>query len=124
VSVPIVPLEAGWDREKDDAAKRLARMHREVDPGITQILRFKDRREVESLEGEPIKLLEANANTVPSGVMPLHFGAAPAIGVPFPTVIVEVTPDEFHEIQSHELKLPTGWLEGYEIPLETLSAQL
>jgi hypothetical protein len=47
--------------------------------------------------------------------MPLQFGAAPSIGVPFPTVIVEVTPDEFQKIQAKELKLPSGWLASYEI---------
>lgn len=58
---------------------------------------------------EPIKLLEVNENTVPAGVMPLHFGPAPAIGITFPSVIVEVTPDEYKKIQSQELKLPKGW---------------
>ena len=102
------PLDRGLDREKDEAAKRLAQKHREVELGISQILRFKDRLEVERLEGEPIKLLEVNANTVPSGVMPLRFGAAPAIGVPFPTVIVEVTPGEFGKIQRARTPVAAG----------------
>ena len=91
--------------------------------GITRILRFTGRAEVEVLRAEPIKLLEVNANTVPSGIMPLRFGAAPSIAVPFPTVVVEVTPDEFQKIQSQELKLPSGWLASYEIRSEAESAK-
>jgi hypothetical protein len=116
------PETNGLDKEKDEAARRLAQKHRQVELGITHILRFTDRAEVEVLRAEPIKLLEVNTDTVPSGVMPLQFGAAPAFGVPFSTVIVEVTPDEFQKIQAKELKLPPGWLDSYEIPLEAESA--
>jgi hypothetical protein len=51
--------------------------------------------------------------------MPLHFGPAPASGIPYPSVIVEVTPDEFKKIQSHELKLPEGWEIGEELARPT-----
>jgi hypothetical protein len=115
------PETNGLDQEKDEAARRLAQKHRQVEVGITHILRFTDRADVEVLRAEPIKLLEVNTNTVPSGVMPLQFGAAPSIGVPFPTVIVEVTPDEFEKIQAKELKLPSGWLDSYEIASEAES---
>ena len=48
--------------------------------------------------------------------MPLYFGPAPASGIPYPSVIVEVTPDEYLKIQSHELKLPAGWDHWEELP--------
>jgi hypothetical protein len=48
--------------------------------------------------------------------MPLQFGPAPASGLHYPSVIVEVTPDEYSRIQSGELKLPDGWTLGEEIP--------
>jgi len=51
--------------------------------------------------------------------MPLHFGPIPASGVPFPSVIVEVTPDEYERIQRRELKLPAGWENGEELPKPT-----
>jgi hypothetical protein len=50
-----------------------------------------------------------NSNTVPSGVLPLHFGPAPASGIPYPSVIVEVSPEELIKLQSKELKLPKDW---------------
>ena len=95
--------------DKAEVARELARMHYQMEFGITQILRFTHRSETEVARAEPIKLLEVNSNTVPSGVMPLYFGPAPASGIHYPSVIVEVTPDEYLKIQSHELKLPAGW---------------
>ena len=47
--------------------------------------------QAEVVRAEPIKLLEVNENTVAAGVMPLYFGPAPASGIPYPSVIVEVT---------------------------------
>ena len=48
--------------------------------------------------------------------MPLGFDAAPARGIPYASVIVEVTPEEYEQIQSRVLKLPEGWTLGEEIP--------
>ena len=65
---------------------------------------------------EVIKLLEVNENTVPSGIMPIQFGPSPASGLNYPTIIVEVTPDEFQKIQHQQLELPHGWKVGDPIP--------
>ncbi|MDB5309459.1 MAG: hypothetical protein JWO38_3661 [Gemmataceae bacterium] len=101
---------------KDEAARNLARKHYQVEDGLTRIFRIKGSAEVEVSEAEPIKLLEVNTTTVPSGVMPLNFGPAPASGIPYPSVIVEVTPAEFEKIKADELKLPAGWKIGEELP--------
>lgn len=101
---------------KDNAARILAEKHYQVEAGLTQIIRFTDKAEAEVIRSEPIKLLEVNENTVESGVMPLHFGPAPASGILYPSIIIEVTPNEFQKIQSHELKLPEGWEIGEELP--------
>jgi hypothetical protein len=102
-------------RAKDEVARLLARKHFEIEDGITHIYRLTDRSDVELRPSEPIKLLEVNAATVPSGVLPLHFGPAPASGIPFSSIIIEVTPIEFEKIRSHELELPKGWSIGEEI---------
>ena len=94
---------------KDEVARNLARRHYQVEDGISTIIRINGNAEAEFCPNEPIKLLEVNANTVPSGVMPLQFGPAPDAGIDYASVIVEVTPEEFRKIQSRELKLPTGW---------------
>ena len=46
----------------------------------------------------------------------MNFGPAPASGIPYPTVIIEVSPAEFLKIQAHELRLPEGWFLGEEFP--------
>jgi hypothetical protein len=98
------------------AARELAKKHYEVEDGLIRIFRLTGKSEVEASRSEPIKLLEVNENTVSSGVMPLHFGAVPDIGIPFPSIIVEVTPEEFMKIKTRELKLPKDWEIGEELP--------
>ena len=48
--------------------------------------------------------------------MPIQFGPSPASGLYYPSIILEVTPDEFQRIQNQELKLPNGWKVGNLIP--------
>lgn len=107
---------------KTAAAQELAKKHYEIEDGLKQIFRLTSKAEAEVSHAEPIKLLEVNENTVPSGVLPLHFGAAPASGIPFPSIIIEVTPDEFAKIRAHELKLPKDWEIGEELPKVPASA--
>ena len=48
--------------------------------------------------------------------MQIRFGPNPSSGFKYPSVILEVTPDEFEKIQTHELPLPEGWELGELIP--------
>jgi hypothetical protein len=93
---------------KDEVARRLAQLHYDIDEGMTEIIRYKNTPRIEAKPDEPIKLLEVNRHTIPTGVMPLHFRALPSRGIEYPSVIVEVTPDEFRRIQARELALPDG----------------
>jgi hypothetical protein len=101
---------------KDTVAKKIARKHFEIEVGLTHIFRINGPGDVEANDLEPIKLLEVNEATVPSGLMPLHFGAAPAAGIPYPSVIVEVTPKEYEQLVSQAVTLPKGWTIGEELP--------
>jgi hypothetical protein len=101
---------------RDEAARDLAKKHFQVEAGLTHVIRIGGSAEVEFRPNEPIKLLEVNENTVPSGIMPLQFGPSPASGIHYSSVIVEVTPDEYEKIQTGELGLPEGWTLGEEIP--------
>lgn len=107
---------------KDVEARELARKHYQIEDGITQIFRVTQGAELESDPNTPIILLEANSNTVPSGVTPIRFGPDPDVGIHYPIVIVEVTPEEFEKIQTQELKLPPGWNLADPIPREGESA--
>ncbi len=101
--------------EKLKAAQTLASLHFRIEPGIQRIFVLQEKPEVEELPQTPIKLLEVSAETPASGVMPLRFGAVPARGIPFPSIIVEITPSEFDDIQTDALKLPEGWTIGEEL---------
>src|SRR4051794_26208990 len=95
-----------------DESRKPAEAHYREEPGITQIYRITGGAEAEVRPNEPINLLEVNENTIPSGIMPLGFGPTSAHGFRYPSIIVEVTPEEFERIQSQELVLPGGWEVG------------
>jgi hypothetical protein len=101
---------------KDEEATVLARMHYQIETGLTQVFRLSGSVDAESRPNEPIKLLEVNENTVPSGVLPIQFAPSPASGLHDPSIIVEITPDEFQRIQAHQLELPHEWRVGELIP--------
>lgn len=54
-------------------------------------------------------LLEVNEETTSSGVLPIYFGPDPASQIYHPSVIIEVTPEEYDKIARGELPLPNGW---------------
>lgn len=112
--------EASEEAERIAEAKELARKHYEIEEGLTDVFLLTDTVSVTVQRPRSIKLLEVNQNTVASGIVPIKFLAAPSSGVNFPSVIVEVTPEEFRKIQSHELKLPDGWAVGEWIPPPTM----
>lgn len=101
---------------KEDSARILAQKHYETDCGLKAVMWYTGASESEDNTREPIKLLEVNSATVSSGVMPLHFAALPSMGIPYASVIVQVTPDEFKLIESKELALPKNWLVRKELP--------
>lgn len=72
---------------KDDVAKRLADAHFDIEPGITRIFKLEGQPESEGLPDTPIKLLEVNADSPPSGILPLYFGPVPDRGIPYPSAM-------------------------------------
>ncbi len=92
--------------DKSEIAKALAAAHREVEPGISRIIRVVADREDDS--AEPVKLLEVSRDTPRAGIVPIAFGAAPP-EIPFPSVVIEVTEGELEDIRSGSLPLPHGW---------------
>lgn len=101
---------------KETETRRLAAIHYRVEPGVTRIHRIIDTNDDKATADESIKLLEANANTIAAGIVPLRFGPLPSEGIHHASVIIEVTPDEFRRIKCGELRLPNGWEVGRLIP--------
>lgn len=95
--------------DKDQVATYLAHAHRQIDPSINRVVRLLSDQESDARE--PLKLLEVNPDTSPSGVVPIAWQATPPL-VPYTTVVVEVTEDEFDQIQRGLLPLPDGWQLG------------
>ncbi|HLM75584.1 MAG TPA: hypothetical protein VK459_22880 [Polyangiaceae bacterium] len=95
--------------DKDEIARALAAAHRNLEPTITRIVRLLGSREAD--QSEPIKLLEVNPATSPSGIWPIAFTPDPP-EVPYGSVVVEVTPDEYSAIVGTALALPHGWTLG------------
>jgi hypothetical protein len=101
--------------DKDKVASRLADSHFRIESGIRRI--FRVRNSVSEADGaEPIKLLEVNEATIPSGILPVYFGPHEPAGISFPSIVIDVTPDEFERLKIHELVLPGGWELAEELP--------
>jgi hypothetical protein len=95
--------------DKSAVAMVLADAHRKFEPAIKSIIRVVANEE--SAAHEPVKLLEVNPQTSPSGIVPIAFGPDPP-QIPFPSVVIEVTEGEFENIRSGKLPLPEGWRLG------------
>src|ERR1035437_1078021 len=101
---------------RDTVARRVANLHFRIEPGIKRIFRLM--APAESDDGsdllEPVKLLEVNDDTIPCGIVPVYFRSRPERSIDFPSVIIEITPDEFQQI-GKDLTLPDGWRLAEEI---------
>ncbi len=91
--------------DKADLAKRWAESHLRMEPTIERIVRITGPDEEDP--SEPIKLLEVNPDTPASGIVPIIFG--PSDEIPAPTILVEITPEEYDKLNREELELPAGW---------------
>lgn len=104
------------ERSKDAVARELAQAHFTVEPAIDRIFRLiLTDEKLEQDPKEPVKLLEVNPNTTADGIRPVFFGPHPSSGIFFSSVIVEVTPGEFHQIETGATKLPNNWSLGPEL---------
>lgn len=101
-------------RQAVEESAALARAHYQVEPGLRAIYRL------ESADPNDlrIKLLEVNEQTVPTGIVPVGFPPHPASGLHYPSVVIEVTPQEYEAIQRKQLDLPSSWevRDAYERP--------
>jgi hypothetical protein len=97
-----------------EEAKALAWAHYQVEPGLRAVYRLEglDPRDLR------IKLQEVNEQTVPTGIVPVGFAAHPHSGLHYPSVVIEVTPQEYEAIEQERLRLPDGWKvrDPYERP--------
>ena len=88
-------------------ARRLARAHREADPGTEIVLLAPDP------DGKEIRLLEVTRSAPTIGQpLPVGFAARPDLGIPFPSAILLLSPEEWDAAQAGRLELPDEWGSG------------
>ncbi len=86
----------------DDVATELARAHRQADPATIIVKYFPDVSE--------IRLVEVSTEAPTTGeILPFAFGAEPANGIDFPSIVILLSPEEWREVQAGLLRLPDGW---------------
>jgi hypothetical protein len=90
------------DEHKLEAAREMARAHAEIDPDVKQIFLLESPDEGDP--EEPIKLLEVVEGAFEGGIEPVSFAPNPGRGVPYPSVIVEVSPHEFEAMDKTEVQ--------------------
>lgn len=88
----------------DQVAKELADAHRRADPDTVAVYWAPDP------EGREIRLVEISGSVGETGeVLPYRFGPRVTQGVPYPSVLILLSPAEWEKVKSGELKLPEGW---------------
>ena len=110
--------------QKKEVALALAQLHHEIDPGVRPVYRLLSPGKMENDPNEPLKLLEVNEATIPTGILPLSFPPQPEEGLPFPTIILEITPEEFAKVETQEWKLPKGWKLGPWLPASLINGSV
>jgi hypothetical protein len=103
---------------KEEAAERLAHAHYRIDPTLKLVRWLKASPELEADPDEPIKLLEVNDASTADGIVPIYFGPHPKSGLNYPSLIVEIAPEEYEEILRNPSLLPHGWQLGDPIERE------
>lgn len=86
----------------EQLVRRLASLHFKTEDTIEQIVWF--------TRGDDtvIRLIEINRTALPTGKVEV-FSFAPSADIPFPTLIADVTPNEWQEIRSGHIPLPESW---------------
>lgn len=85
-----------------DVARELAEAHRAEDPETKSVFLADSPDEV--------RLVEVSGSVGNSGeVLPFRFAPRPDLGVPYASVVVLLSEDDWGRIERGELALPPGW---------------
>jgi len=88
----------------DEVARNLAAAHKKADPDIQQIYLIEDHT------GREVRLVEVSTSVGFTGsVMPFRFAARPDLDLPYPSVVILLSPAEKELLDRKELELPGTW---------------
>ena len=100
--------------DKLETAKGLAKAHFEIDENLRRVFLLEPLNTQDP--EEPIKLLEVVEGTLEIGIQPVGFVPAPERGIPYPSVIIEISPREYEAIKEGTLGFgDRGWTLGPEL---------
>jgi hypothetical protein len=85
-----------------EIAKKLAEYHRSADPSTSEIFLSPSQSEIRLIE---VSKEVPNSNEV----LAISFKAAPEDGIPYPSVVILLSPKEWDSVQSGLLALPESW---------------
>jgi hypothetical protein len=88
-------------RTKLETAKALAIAHLGVEEKLRKVFLLNSVNEASP--DEPIKLLEVVEGTIERGIEPIAFTADPKHGIDYPSLIVEISPNEYQQILDKKL---------------------
>jgi|GEM_PF-3243140 len=100
---------------REEAARLMAELQANLNPTIHVYRVYSSDSEAEQSESEPLKLLYVNEFTYPSDeIWPLGFAPTAASGN-LPTIIMDITPQQFDQLQVGTLRLPRDWRLGEDL---------
>jgi hypothetical protein len=88
-----------------DVAEHLAKAHRAEDPDTKEVYLAKG-----SESSAEVRLVEVSGSLGSRGeVLPFRFAPRNDLDVPYPSVIVLLSPEDWERLNRGELSLPEGW---------------
>ncbi len=101
-----------------ECAIELARAHRDIDPATKDVY-------LASGENDPlIRLVEVSASVpTTSEFFPYSFMDDPQNGVPYPSVLILVSPGEWKSLMEGKRNLPPGWPDVHVLRLNRLNLE-
>lgn len=87
-----------------EVAQDLAKSHLNEDPQ-TQAIYL-----ATAPDDDEVRLVEVSGSVETAGeVLPFRFTARPDLDVPYPSIVVLLSVDEWRDVGTGKLKLPAGW---------------
>ena len=108
-------------KSKLETAESLAKGHFRVEPNLKHIHLIEPMDEQDP--NDPIRLLEVVEGTLAIGIEPIGFTADPAHGIDYPSMIVEISPEEYKSVRTGTIRFAdSDWTIGRELLANTVTA--
>jgi hypothetical protein len=89
-----------------ESALELVPAHREAEPNLLRVVFYPDPHE------RVVRLLEVIEGSPHAGeALPCRFARDESGVVPYPVIVVELSPAEFEQLEEGKLALPEGWVQ-------------